>query len=124
MIILLVNCTDYFIIKKEVVSPKSSTMMGKTIGQPADSGDELKPEIVQGTKEVCVPDCWMSKVNIIVPPCSLFQLQALCPLVRLLIQIKKLLTVALLARESKYGGLLMKCKCDNHQICFLFEEMF
>lgn len=36
---------------KEVVSPKSSTMMGKTIGQPADSGDELKPEIVQGTKE-------------------------------------------------------------------------
>jgi hypothetical protein len=84
----------------------------------------LKPEIVQGTKEVCVPDCWMSKVNIIVPPCSLFQLQALCPLVRLLIQIKKLLTVALLARESKYGGLLMKCKCDNHQICFLFEEMF
>jgi hypothetical protein len=51
MIILLVNCTDYFIIKKEVVSPKSSTMMGKTIGQPADSGDELKPEIVQGTKE-------------------------------------------------------------------------
>jgi hypothetical protein len=51
MIILLVNRTDYFIIKKEVVSPKSSTMMGKTIGQPADSGDELKPEIVQGTKE-------------------------------------------------------------------------
>ncbi|EEE60749.1 hypothetical protein OsJ_14300 [Oryza sativa Japonica Group] len=45
------NNVGAFMHDMEVVSPKSSTMMGKTIGQPADSGDELKPEIVQGTKE-------------------------------------------------------------------------
>ncbi|KAF0894386.1 hypothetical protein E2562_038715 [Oryza meyeriana var. granulata] len=35
----------------EVVSPKSSTMMCKTKGQPADSGEELKRKHVQETKE-------------------------------------------------------------------------
>uniref|UniRef100_A0A0E0KP16 Uncharacterized protein n=1 Tax=Oryza punctata TaxID=4537 RepID=A0A0E0KP16_ORYPU len=42
---------DAFMHDMEVVSLKSSTMMGKTKGQPADSGEELKTEIIQETKE-------------------------------------------------------------------------